>query len=121
MENVYFNKMLVHAKDPYGQTKIEHRKFYGEATNHGPQDVPYEFYQNYKHYLVGGTYRDSYLKKHFRGPFPTIAFKLKELRHLPRKTLETLAYGMTIHFDDNTSIGSLVKSINWKLRPCLDH
>jgi hypothetical protein len=113
--------MLVHAREPFGQVKLGSQKFYGAATNCQSVDVPYEFYKEFEDYLIPATYRENFLRKHFRGPFPIIAFKLTELRHLPRETLKILAHGMTIHVDDEVSNNGLIKGIQAKLRPCLDH
>ena len=112
--------MLVQVREPFGQVKLGHRKFYGAATNCGPVDVPYEFFQQFINHLEPATYRTKYLNKHFRGPFPEIAFKLDELRYLPRKTLETLAYGMTIHTDPKHTSKKIILSIQARLHPCLD-
>ena len=111
---------MVNYVELLGVIKLGQFRISGAATRTRPIDVEYEFYKAHADHLVHGTYREDYLRKHFRGPFPEIAFKVYELRYLPRKTLTTLAHGMTIHADENDSTNALAKRIRARLRPCYD-
>jgi hypothetical protein len=113
--------MLVNYVEPFGIIHLERIRIHGAATRHRPYDVDYEFFKRHADHLVHGTYREDYLRRHFRGPFPEIAFKAPELKHLPRKTLTTLAHGMTIHVDESDTINALAKRIRRRLRSCYDH
>jgi hypothetical protein len=112
--------MLVNYVEPFGVIKLGQFRISGTGTRTRPIDVDYEFYKTHEDHLVHGTYREDYLRKHFRGPFPEIAFKVHELRYLPRKTLITLAHGMTIHAGEDDSNNAIVKRIQARLRPCYD-
>lgn len=113
--------MLVNYVEPFGIINLERLRIHGAATQYKPYDVKFEFYQRHEDNLVHGTYREDYLRKHFRGPFPEIAFKVSELKHLPRRTLTILAHGMTIHTNEDDSINALAKRIRGRLRLCYDH
>jgi len=110
--------MLVNYVEPFGVICLEGHHIKGAHVKGRPADVSYEFYKRHEGSLVDGTYREDYLRKTFRGPFPVIAFKPDELRVLPRKTLEMLAHGMTVHVDDSMETGVIVKKIRARLREC---
>jgi hypothetical protein len=112
--------MLVNYVEPFGTIKLEQFRIGGAGTKTRPIDVERAFYKKHRDHLVHGTYREDYLRKHFRGPFPEIAFKIHELKLLPRKTLTTLAHGMTIHAGIDDSNNALVKRIQGRLRECFD-
>jgi hypothetical protein len=112
--------MLVNYVEPFGIIKLGGVRISGAGTRTRPVDVDYEFYKANESHLVHGTYREDYLRKHFRGPFPEIAFKVYELKHLPRKTLTILAHGMTIHAGEEDSNNALAKRIRARLRLCYD-
>ena len=108
--------MLVHAKNPMGIAHIEQYRIYGRNWGYEPTDVPFSIYEKYKDVLVDATYREGSLSKIFGRPFPEIAFKYSELKHLPDITLDKLLTAFGVEFDADWQSKRKVENIKMILR-----
>lgn len=106
--------MLVYAKD--GIAHVGTYRVYGRSTGQAPADIPFEVYNAYSDFLIDATYREAYLSKIFKKPFPEIAFTYNEIRYLPEDQLNKILNYMCIEFDDSWTYKQKVENIKRALR-----
>lgn len=70
---------------------IDRYRIYGRGWRRKPTDIPYDIYKENSKCLVDAAYRGDYLRKHFGNHVKDIVFTVKELKHLPKNVLASLA------------------------------
>jgi hypothetical protein len=108
--------ILVYNKNPMGVLHLPPYRIYGNGLRNFPVDVPYSVYIHIIEAVQDGSYRKEYLQKHFPGPFDEIAFTYRELKFLPRRTLEMLCNGMKIRHRKRHTNKALIGRIKQKLK-----
>lgn len=114
--------MLVYAKNPRGVLYLNNFQIWGKETGYHPQDIPFDLYNQCKDGLQDATYREGFLTKTFKKPFPEVAFTYSELRYLPDTTLDTIGQLMVENYDTAWSHKKKVDQIKLSLvevSPCL--
>lgn len=91
-------------------------RIYGAAMIQGPTEVPFDLYKQCKDVLISATYREGHLQKLFGRPFPEVAFRYDEVKHLPERTLHLLMERMGISFETDWPKKRKVELIKAALR-----
>lgn len=98
--------MLVHLKEPYGVMHLHGYRIYGRWTGRSAVDIPAQMYDRYRSLFVDGTYHAG-----------DIAFRVKELPHLPYITVQTIASRIgAMRFQGQCTRKELEKLIRKKLK-----
>ena len=108
--------MLVFAKNPKGIIHTGTHRIYGMQCGRDPVDIPYAVYSYYKNVLVDATYREGYLSKLFKKPFPEIAFKYSELRYVPHVTLNKILTALEVSYEEDWAHKRKVENIKMIIR-----
>ena len=93
--------MLVHLKEDMAYTQLDQYRIYGMKFAYGSfgdTDIPWELYREHANILEEGFYTSDWLKNKYGRDFPSVIFKISEMRKLDFDTIIEIAKGLCINF-----------------------